>query len=372
MKRIKVYSLFSSHEFYRDLLLYPPKNVVYSQKIEPETRRFSKSVRVKSVGKILSKTGLPRVVYLPGASGYDLIHATRGMLVLNKRPWVMDLEHAVTTTNQNFTAIKNPVTRKVIEKFFSSHPCKKLMPHTLAAERTLFHYLNCSKFRDKIEVVYPAIQTSPAKRRGKRGGKVKLLFVGKWFHWKGGKELLTAFDILDKKYDVELVMKCDTVPEEYIKSYGKRRNVRFITSFISREELNSVYMSSDIFVFPTFMDSFGIVMLEAMNFRLPVVTTDFFASPEIVEDGKNGLTVPIGISQFDEKRWGKFYRKDTVHPQIVEGLVEKLSALIEDASLRKRMGECGRRMVEKGKFSIERRNRKLRGIYESSVKGAGK
>lgn len=361
MREIRIYSLFSLHEIYRDLLLYPPKGVIYSQKIEPEVKRFSRTLKISRLGNILSKVGLPRIAYLPKASDYDLIHSTRGILIVNKKPWIIDLEHAVTITNQNFRTIKNPLVKKIIEKFFSSTYCKKIMPHTYAAKKTLFHYLDCSKFKDKIEVVYPAIKSLPVKKKWKEKDKITLLFVGKWFYWKGGKEVLEAFDILNKKYDIQLIMKCETVPKEYLEKYKNYPNVKFITSFIPRKELNSLYLNSDIFVFPTYWDSFGIVMLEAMNFYLPIVTTDFFACPEIVEDGKNGFVVKI------PKYLYNFLYLKSDKPEIVKQIVKYVSILIENKSLRKEMGNFGKNLIRVGKFSIKERNKKLKTFYQKAI-----
>jgi len=57
-----------------------------------------------------------------------------------------------------------------------------------------------------------------------------------------------------------------------------------------------------------------------------------------------------------------------LHKEVINQLVEKISLLIEDSSLRKRMGRYGRRLVEKGKFSIKERNKKLLKIYQESLR----
>jgi len=57
------------------------------------------------------------------------------------------------------------------------------------------------------------------------------------------------------------------------------------------------------------------------------------------------------------------------HPEIIKQIVEKLSILIENKRLREKMGENGRKMIEdeNGKFSISKRNRQLRKIYEYTL-----
>jgi glycosyltransferase involved in cell wall biosynthesis len=48
----------------------------------------------------------------------------------------------------------------------------------------------------------------------------------------------------------------------------------------------------DVFVLPSLWEGFGLVLLEAMSARLPIVATRVSAIPEIVVDGETGLLVP--------------------------------------------------------------------------------
>ena len=79
---------------------------------------------------------------------------------------------------------------------------------------------------------------------------------------------------------------------------------------------------ADIFVFPTFYDNecFPLVLVEAMQYRLPIVTTPEGGILDIVTDGVNGLVCK---------------------QQDVDSLVEALTTLLTDAALRREMGERG-------------------------------
>ena len=54
-------------------------------------------------------------------------------------------------------------------------------------------------------------------------------------------------------------------------------------------------------------------------------------------------------------------------PKVTQDLVEKTSTLIEKEELRRRMGEAGRQEIETGKFSIEKRNEKLKRIFDEAT-----
>jgi glycosyltransferase involved in cell wall biosynthesis len=83
------------------------------------------------------------------------------------------------------------------------------------------------------------------------------------------------------------------------------------------------YKNADIFVFPSYFHSetFGIVLLEAMCFSLPVVATRWRGIPEVVEEGSCAILC---------------------EPRDVEGCREALARLVNDPSLRDRMGRKSR------------------------------
>ena len=109
-----------------------------------------------------------------------------------------------------------------------------------------------------------------------------------------------------------------------------------------------------------------------MSTGLPIVCTDDFTLPELVENGYNGFLVksPVNWYPYAVKGIGQEYKKiaEEDHPETVKELVEKISILIEDKKLRKKMGENSFNLVESGKFSIKERNKKLRKIYDEALK----
>ena len=88
------------------------------------------------------------------------------------------------------------------------------------------------------------------------------------------------------------------------------------------EEKHRFFVNADVFVFPTFYfnECFPLVLLEAMQWRLPLVSSDEGGIPDIVQDGVNGFVSP---------------RQD------VESLANALEQLITNPALRQQMGEAG-------------------------------
>ncbi len=99
----------------------------------------------------------------------------------------------------------------------------------------------------------------------------------------------------------------------------------------------SAFEKADIFVHPTYLDCMPLVLLEAMQHSLPIVSTFEGAIPDVVEDSVTGLLVP---------------QKDPV------ALADKLEILIRNPEMRIRMGEAGRAKYEQ-EFTLERFERRM-------------
>jgi glycosyltransferase involved in cell wall biosynthesis len=110
-------------------------------------------------------------------------------------------------------------------------------------------------------------------------------------------------------------------------------------------EKEAAFAEADIFAFPTYNETFGLVNLEAMQQALPVISTFEGAIPEVIKDGVNGFLVP---------------------QQNIEALADKLEILIGNPALRKAMGLAGKKRYEE-KFTLEHFENKMREILEDSI-----
>ena len=133
--------------------------------------------------------------------------------------------------------------------------------------------------------------------------KIKILFIGEINQRKGIKQILEAAKILsDQNFEFNLIgMGMSSHPELY-KPYKEYVNFLGLVSF---ETLLDQLKSSDVFIFPSLGEGFGLVLLEALSNGLPVICSRNCAGPDLIEDGKNGFLIDAGdtIALVDKLLW---------------------------------------------------------------------
>jgi glycosyltransferase involved in cell wall biosynthesis len=129
-------------------------------------------------------------------------------------------------------------------------------------------------------------------------------------------------------------------------AWGLRRNVVF-TGWQS--DVYAYVRGMDVFVLTSRSEGSSLALLQAMACRKPVVATAVGAVPELVEDGKTGVLVPLGEP---------------------ERLAEAILSLLGDPERRTRLGGAARQRVERS-FTIARATRETMAVYESLLGRAG-
>jgi glycosyltransferase involved in cell wall biosynthesis len=64
------------------------------------------------------------------------------------------------------------------------------------------------------------------------------------------------------------------------------------------EQIYSYYNSASIFCLPTLREPFGIVLVEAMNYRLPVISNNIGSIPDLIQNGYNGYLINNNINEY--------------------------------------------------------------------------
>jgi glycosyltransferase involved in cell wall biosynthesis len=378
---------WSLHSLYNELIDYPPEGYVFVTDEKMEAASKVNTFRLLSSKLAYNRINdffdyfRPAVYSLYYKSkkrtvkNVDLTYSSQH-LIFRKTPWIVDLEHVGALAAYG----KLELFRPVIEKLLASKYCKKIIPWSDVGKKTLFWNLDCKKFSDKIETVRLAIRPKEFVKKYDND-KVKLLFVGtanvfnveSSFDLRGGKEVFEAFALLNKEYpNLELVIR-SIVPQDLRQRYSYlSKKIRIIDKMLPWDLLENEFKSADIFLFPGHTTP-GMTILDAMSYELPIIATDVWGNSEIVRDGATGFLIarskkvpyymrtPRGLIYYTPAFFNAIRSTDY---EVAKDLSRKISMLVEDKELRREMGRSARREIEIGKFSIKKRNEKLKRIFD--------
>ncbi|MCJ7739955.1 glycosyltransferase family 4 protein [Candidatus Microgenomates bacterium] len=216
---------------------------------------------------------------------------------------------------------------------------RRIVPNSFWTKEWLFKIFG-DEFRSAVRVIpggvdlkkfNPNLDTSDIDKKYGLTGKKVVLFAGKLTVYKGVKYLIKAA----RKIPAEVVILGEGPErgnlEKRVKDYGLT-NVHFIGHLGTSNDLNKFYKRASIFVAPSVWDEpLGLVILEAMASKTPVVVTRKGGIPLAVKDGINGYFV---------------------RPRNSSEIAEKVNLLLSDEVKRLKMAENARRIVEE-KFSWE-------------------
>ncbi|MDC0236208.1 glycosyltransferase [Candidatus Pelagibacter sp.] len=123
----------------------------------------------------------------------------------------------------------------------------------------------------------------------KKKKKIKLIYVSPIFHYKNHKTVARSFSKLKKKYD-NLEIKFVGNYDHNLELYNEIINNKSITKKnftgeVSHKKVINLLNNSDIFIFASSSETFGISLVEAMALGMPIVCSNKSSLPEILEDG---------------------------------------------------------------------------------------
>lgn len=178
-----------------------------------------------------------------------------------------------------------------------------------------------------------------------------ILFLSNLIKSKGLFNLIDALDLLSKK---NIQFYCSIVGGEgdinaldldsYIKNKNLNKKINYIGSLYGDEKFQ-ILRNTDIFVHPTLEDCFPLVLIEALQFGLPIISTYEGGIPDIVENGVNGFLV----------------QKNNVNE-----LATKIQDLILNENLRVSFGKKSSQFFN-DKFTLQKFEKKLYNILSENI-----
>jgi len=209
---------------------------------------------------------------------------------------------------------------------------------------------------ERIKVIHSAVDTSKFYPRQpvKEVRHPRILFVGNLAGSKGITTLVKAVLQVRERYPLIRLRTIGKGGGEFLQNLerlitaaGAECNFEF-PGYVPHAQLPEHYAWCDFFAGPsTHEPGPGNIYLEAMACAKPVIACNTGGAPEVVLDRETGLLVA---------------------PQDTKALEDAITALTVDTSLRKRLGENGRKWVE-SRFSVDKYIDKVQHIYQEAVSG---
>ncbi len=173
-----------------------------------------------------------------------------------------------------------------------------------------------------------------------------VLFTGRLTQHKGVEYLIKAA----RQIKAEIVIAGDGPEKKYLESLiqkYKLTNVHMVGYFSSKlDTINDFYLRADVYVAPSvWNEPLGLVILEAMFHKTPVVVTRKGGVMTIVKDGVNGFLI---------------------RPRSPKLIADKVNLLLNDDKLRWKMGEKAYKTVIE-KFSWEKIAKKFYNLYKKAI-----
>lgn len=169
--------------------------------------------------------------------------------------------------------------KEEVTRFFNTPP-DKIVVIPNGVDATKFECCRCTRdFRTKYAADHEKI----------------ILYVGRLVPEKGANLLLGAMPgVLNSHPEAKLVVVGEGYFKEELMRIADRLNISskvYFTGYVDDATLGSLYKCASVAVFPSLYEPFGIVALEAMASKVPVIVSDTGGLSEIVENNVNGLKV---------------------------------------------------------------------------------
>jgi glycosyltransferase involved in cell wall biosynthesis len=319
----------------------------------------------------------------------ELVFLTSVPYTYGRNPWLIEIED---TTSLFFPFLENGITYdydlrrspyfSMVKALLESDSCKGIITHIRSTARSLPVLFGSEVIGRKLSYVPLGVNLPKNRQHHEGSDHVDLLFTNSWhqnpngFFLRGGLDVLEAFALLKERYPhVRLTMR-SAVPSSLDERYYKiieRGWVRVFSHFLPPDELDDLQCRSHVYLLPAARVHI-VSLLQAMSYGQAVVTSDGWGIREYVTHGRNGLIVPGRhgkVSWMDEETGilrENYKLMEEPDPLVVEGLVEAVSRLIEDRTLRQTLGQNARSDVE-NVYNLEQWNRGLQAAFDRARSG---
>lgn len=319
----------------------PPRNVKYSLRVDrlgyPE---YLGHYKLGWVSVPLSSARLFAEAMFPlEKRGYSLIHSLYWSIHRYPLPWIHENDSSLSQYLSDYVKFEGSLMRRIAGiagDMLNAEKCRAVITWSKWAKDG---YIEDGVDAGKIQVIPPVFETS--QNKVSHDG-TNILFLGRDYHRKGGDIALRLFEDLKKSHEKVRMTFVGRIPDkETLAKVVGDKDISYY-EYVSKQDLHEkIFPATDIFLLPTKAEAYGMSIVEAMSYGIPVVSTDISAIPEVVEDGVSGFLSPPGS---------------------VDCFSKRCAELLDDKEKREKMGRNAMEKVRRD-FSRETVGEKLHNLY---------
>lgn len=302
-----------------------------------------------------------------------------------QHPWVIEIEDSTTLF---FPFLPNGLTSdldvkaspyyKLTKALLESPSCRAILTHMRSTFDTLPTLFESDIIARKTHYAPLGVRLPERWQTQDESETIDLLFTNSWhqqqvgFYLRGGLDVLEAFEILHERYPqlrLTLRTQLPRLDDRYQRLVEKCW-IRVIDRFMPAKELEELQSQTHIYLLPSARIHI-VSMLQAMAYGQVVVASDGWGVEEYVEHERTGMIVKgrAGTVSWMDESVG-LLREDYSHlyesnPVVVRNIVDAVSRLVEDASLRKRLGNAARNTVE-SRYNLTQWNASLKSVFDAA------
>ncbi len=184
---------------------------------------------------------------------------------------------------------KNLIKLKIYKLIFKSSLNKSFKIITVS--ETIKNEISKFVSKEKISIFYNGISKQKKNHytNYKKYFKKYILSIGHFEKRKNFLNLIEAYNLIKNKIDHKLIIIGNDLGEK-INLQNKLKNLNLSTKYVklisgvSNDEVNFLYKNSSLVVFPSKYEGFGIPILEAINFKIPIAMSNIRIFKEITSN----------------------------------------------------------------------------------------
>ncbi|MEM4640997.1 MAG: glycosyltransferase family 4 protein [Candidatus Pacearchaeota archaeon] len=173
-----------------------------------------------------------------------------------------------------------------------------------------------------------------------------ILFVGRIEHYKGLEYLIKAMSIVNKHFDVHLVVAGDGKERKKMENLANEINVNIkFLGKVTHNKILELYKKACIVCVPSLMDNSPLVVYEAMSCGAPIIASNVGGIRDLINNNTDGLLVK---------------------PKNSKEIAEKIMLLLHNKKLREKIGNNAQKKAKK-EFNKEKHVNKILEIYSFAI-----